>query len=123
MMNNLTSYERPAGELHKVSIKKWNSVYASRGTYPLVTAYIYVQDNQAIVNFHASMFGLVLMWIFSPLFYIVYTIMYGITETHDTFLDVVFNKQRKTYKCDYVDRFYNGRVTESWIKLMKLLEK
>ena len=119
MGSNNFKYKRPEGTLHKISIKDYNSQFASRGRYPFTTVEVYLEADQATLHFRPSLFGKFILLLLSPLFYVLMTIQHGYKETHTAFKDVLFDKRRGSYT---TGRFYRKNL-DSWSKLMYLIRK
>ena len=117
------TYEIPEGELHKVSIKKWNKVFANRGRWPFVVANVYLQEYSAVVHYNISLFGKVFFWTVSPLYFIIMPFLCGFPEAYKGFKEIVFDKKLGQFSSDRFYKIRNNQESEQWVKLMKLLGK
>ena len=110
-------YERPKGKHYKVSIKEWNKVFANRGRWPFVVANVYVDKDVAITHYNISLFCKIFVLTISPIYYIVGTILSGCDDAHESFLDIIFDKERGGFSSDATYKSHEV----SWNKLMKLI--
>lgn len=110
-------YFRPSGAHHKVSIRDWNSKFARRGKYPFVVVNVYLGRDTAVVHFNVSVLTKILMWLLCVPFYIVFSFLSGVKETHECFCDVVFDKSRGSFSVESFQR----KDIRSWLKLMSLI--
>ena len=116
-------YRRPEGKLHKVSIKKWNKVFANKGRWPFVIANVYLQDDSAVVHYNISLFGKFFFWTISPLYFIIMTFLCGFPEAYKGFKGLVFDKELGQFRSDDFYKIRNMKESEQWVKLMMLLGK
>jgi hypothetical protein len=117
------TYEIPEGELHKVSIKRWNKVFANRGRWPFVIANVYLQEYSAVVHYNISLFGKVFFWTVSPLYFIIMPFLCGFPDAYKWFKGIVFDKELGQFGSDCFYRIHSRKESKQWVKLMKLLDK
>lgn len=111
-------YKRPDGKLHKVSIKKWNQTFARRGRWPFVVAEVYLQEDSATIHYCVSIWGKLLFWALSPLYYVIVPFIVGFSEAHRGFKSTVFDKHRGAFSSDFIRRESSN---DGWERLMRLI--
>ncbi len=110
-------YERPDGELHKVSLRKWHRVFARRGMWPLVVAYVYVGTDKAVVHYKLGIIGRMAVVILAPVLYLIGLFAEGHRESVRQIQRVLFQGRCGAFTSDVV---YND--TSGWDRLMEFLE-
>lgn len=111
-------YQRSKGQLHKVSIRKWNKEFAYRGRPPLVTAYIYLDNKQATVEFKINLIGKVVLVLLLPALYIYGTIVSGFPETHR---EVVRRLRQEKYGSFSSDKVKMNDPKDAWGRMLQLI--
>ena len=106
-------YKRPDGELHKVSLRKWHKVFARRGRWPFVVAYVYINHLGAVIHFKTSVIGKIALVLLLPVLYLVGVFLGGHKEVAEEIKRTLFQNK---YGAFGVDHAYHD--TESWDKLM-----
>lgn len=114
-------YKRPDGKPYKVSIKKWNKVFANRGRWPFVVANVYLQEDSGVVHYNVSLFGKVFFWTLSPLYFIIMPFLCGFPDAYREFKGLVFDKELGQFSSDGFYRIRNDQESQQWVKLMKLI--
>jgi len=113
-------YKRPEGDKYKVSIREWNKVFPKRGTWPFVSVTVYVSGlTEATIEFTTSKTTKSLLVVLAPIFYLYGILVCGLSQAHKEYLDALFDRRRGAFSSDMA---YN-RDTESWRKLMKLINR
>lgn len=69
-------YVRPDGELHKISMRRWHKKFCTHYKWPCV-AYVYLGENTVTVEYRMGIVGKVLIFILSPLLYVLGVIHCG----------------------------------------------
>lgn len=111
-------YEIPKGKLYKVSIADWNKTFNERGTWPLIVAEVYLQEDRATVQFVRTKFTLFLVLALYPLWFLLGVLRAGVKEACDDLHGVIFIKKHGRFSSDMI---WKNRGGDSWSKLMRLL--
>lgn len=116
-------YERPKGVLIKVCVKEWNKVFANRGRWPFVTANVYLQGDEATVEFLPSKVGIVAFTLSLPILYIVGILEQGMGDTNRDIKGVYFAKKVGSFSSEKVYKVRGNKHSSEWDKLLTLLGK
>lgn len=116
-------YERPNGVLFKVCIKEWNKEFASRGRWPFVTVNVYLQGDEATVEFLPSKIGIVAFTLSLPILYIIGILGQGAKDTNKDIKNIYFAKKFGSFSSDKVYKVRNNKHSVEWDKLLTLIGK
>lgn len=106
-----------SGKVYRVSLRDWNKTFVKRGRWPFNTVYVEVYETKAVVKYIASRHGKFIMWALSPLFYLVFSFIYGLNDVHDSFKEYVFDSPEAPIGGQ--DTVVKG--SKDWDRLMTLL--
>jgi hypothetical protein len=114
MKNYPYEYKRPEGKLYKISIRKWNEVFAKRGRFPFASVYAYIADDKAIIEVRPNLLAKICTVLAFPIL----VLIIGFSEALKESKMVIFPQHYGSFAVDliYKTKGTDWKILETLIK-------